>query len=177
MVTSDKPRTTAGRFRLRLLLTVLAILVMCWAMGLRLCQVHGPSMEPSYHDREIVLIARRGITLRKGDVVVVKAPGGVVIKRIYAEPGTRLFLLHDLNGTNGDQVVSPGEVPKLGKGMELFHRTDVTVVQLVVGRDELFLVGDNSQVSIDSRTFGPIRRVAVIGKVICPIRDQRVTVF
>ncbi len=38
--------------------------------------------------------------------------------------------------------------------------------------DHIFIVGDNSESSIDSRHFGLIPRSAVVGKVVWPTTDQ-----
>ena len=35
-----------------------------------------------------------------------------------------------------------------------------------VGKDEAFVIGDNYSNSIDSRTYGPIKVDAIIGKVV-----------
>lgn len=39
---------------------------------------------------------------------------------------------------------------------------------LTLNKDELFVVGDNVPVSVDSRTIGPLTRSAVVGRVVMP---------
>lgn len=39
--------------------------------------------------------------------------------------------------------------------------------ELVLGRDEVWLLCDNPEVSDDSRMWGPVHRTAIIGRAIC----------
>lgn len=43
---------------------------------------------------------------------------------------------------------------------------DFCGVDVVLGEDEYFLLGDNMALSRDSRIFGPVKRSALLGKVL-----------
>ena len=55
------------------------------------------------------------------------------------------------------------------------HPSGVLEYPLTLDEREVFVVGDNVPVSVDSRSFGPIHRDRVLGKVIMTERNARAT--
>lgn len=108
--------------------------------------VTGYSMEPTYHNRERVLVSRAywligGI--KRKDVIVFRSPTGEeVIKRVYGLPGDVI-----------DYLNVPDEW-SLGEG------------EYRVPEGTYYVIGDNRQNSEDSRKFGPIKQSEVLGKVV-----------
>jgi signal peptidase I len=104
----------------------------------------GFSMAPTYVDHEIVLAVQyRGQPLHRGDVVVVKTEDGPIIKRIAYLPGQMVEqVLGD--GWTDDFTESSLRVCKKYGSYRSFH----------VPEGQLYLRGDNSSVSIDSRQLG-----------------------
>ena len=80
-------------------------------------RVSGDSMEPSFHDRQWLIINRIGQP-KVGDVVVLKYENPQLIKRI---------------------------IPPEGDGW--------------------WVEGDNKEQSTDSRSFGPVPKTVIVGKV------------
>lgn len=80
------------------------------------------------------------------------------VKRLYAAPLQRVT--YTLNRIEAESYNSLG-VSTCMSGTNTRNDSD----SLVVGRNELFLAGDNLSISTDSRAFGPVPTSTVIGKV------------
>lgn len=93
----------------------------------------------------------------RGDVVVFHAPSGedLMIKRIVAEPG-------DLIETRmGNVVVGGHSVPE----QYIAERgTSGVIPAQIVPSDCYFVMGDNRGDSLDSRTWGVVRRESIVGR-------------
>lgn len=108
--------------------------------GVSIAEVKGPSMEPTYHDMDKVLVNRFTLLFRepaKGEIVIVWQPGidnGYDIKRVAACPGDII------------ETVDGGKTYNLGD-------------------NQYFVLGDNTNNSWDSRYYGPVHRVQIVGVV------------
>lgn len=129
--------------------------------------VRGASMEPTFADREYLLIDE--ITYRfhepkRGDVVVFKYPldpGEFFIKRIVGMPGDRISIANGkviiTNEDRTDGVILDEEYTAFA---HTSGNEDVTL-----NPDEYFVMGDNRSASLDSRNFGPVKEDFLVGKV------------
>lgn len=130
-------------------------------------RVHGASMEPSFIDREYLIIDELSYRFRepvRGETVVFRYPQNpreFFIKRIIGTPG------ETLEATGGRIHVINDQYPKgiilkedylLGAGTSWDRRVSL-------GVDEYYLLGDNRGQSLDSRMFGPVRGEAIVGRV------------
>ncbi|MFD8001128.1 S26 family signal peptidase [Streptomyces mirabilis] len=107
-----------------------------------LVTVRGRSMEPTYYERDRVLVVR-GTTALRNRVIVVADPRheeGFLIKRVLATPG---------------ESVPRDRVPALSH-----------VPEQQVPSGKLVLVGDNLEQSLDSRQFGYFSGSSVLGRVL-----------
>jgi signal peptidase I len=144
-----------------LFLVVVSMFVSTYCMGV----VRGASMEPTYQDGQVVLVRRHNMlnpTLHRNDVVLLQRERGeVIIKRIYRLPG--------------DEVI-PG-YPYLVRASEPHGLSDYYEQETVntpqgittryfVPRGYIVVLGDNPDVSEDSRFFGPVPITDVIGTVV-----------
>ena len=91
------------------------------------------SMVPTIPEKSFIMGTRVYGSLQKGDVVVFKLNGAVLVKRIAALPGEMVYINNQTS-----TVIVCAEPP---------YSTRV----LVVPDDSYFLLGDNSEHSIDSR--------------------------
>ncbi|MBI4122622.1 MAG: signal peptidase I [Parcubacteria group bacterium] len=129
--------------------------------------VNGASMEPSYFDREYLIIDEISYRFNepsRGEVVVFKYPGDerqFFIKRVIGLPGERVVVgsgaVTVYNESFPDGVTL--EEPYLAQGTETAGSIDVTL-----GADEYFVLGDNRDASLDSRRFGPLPRREIVGR-------------
>lgn len=77
--------------------------------------VHGDSMEPDYHDGDIVFYKCQ-ITIENGETAVVEINGdGVTLKKVYFNFDEDKVILRSLNDKYEDRELNPEEVRVLGK--------------------------------------------------------------
>jgi len=129
--------------------------------------VRGASMEPSFYDREYLIIDELSYRFRdpeRGEIVVFRYPldqGQFFIKRIIGLPGERVGVvqgkIHIVNAAHPDGFVLAE--PYLGRGPTPGERS------VVLGTDEYFVMGDNRNASLDSRIFGPVKSKFIVGRV------------
>jgi signal peptidase I len=114
-------------------LFVFLIIAFLYHSFFTLSVVRGKSMEPTFHDGQVILVGKGGLLfgpLKHGDVVVFTRNGQLLVKRVVALPYE--------TAPDGTRVPA----------------------------NHIYVVGDNLEVSEDSRAFGPIPLSSVIGKVL-----------
>lgn len=124
-------------------------------------RVQGISMQPNFENGELLLtekISYRISKPKRGEVIVFEAPIGRkadFIKRIIALPQDKIKI------ENGDVFVN-------GEKLEEKNITSKTEgnLETILPSDEYFVLGDNRSSSSDSRSFGPIKKDSVKGKVL-----------
>ena len=137
---------------------MIAVLVlMLFRTFFGIAYVSGESMEPVFREGDIILFRKWGAP-EKGDIVTayIEDLDCMVVKRIMATEGDRITIHQDKFFLNGK------EIAKVAAG-----KPDCSKIHLPP--DQYFLIGDNQDVSLDSRTFGYIGRDAVYGIVICKL--------
>ena len=122
-------------------------------------RVKGDSMMPNFLEEELLLtekVSYRVTKPERGDVIVFRAPDRNVdfIKRVVGVPQD-LIKIEDGNViVNGEKLNEPYETQKT-QGSE----------EISLGNEEYFVLGDNRNASSDSRSFGPIKKDTIKGKV------------
>ena len=100
-----------------------------------------------------------------GPALAALLAGTVVVERVFALPGAHLWLLRDDNGTE-DDILSPREAACLRALQIAGKLSGRRVLSLTVPPEECFVLGDNSNVSVDSRDFGPVPIDAILGRAL-----------
>jgi signal peptidase I len=85
-----------------------------------------------------------------------------LIKRIIGLPGERLVI-----DQQGIRVASTptGELRALDERAYLSANVVTSAaVDVILGTEEYFVMGDNRPASLDSRSFGPVQRQTIVGR-------------
>jgi signal peptidase I len=134
--------------------------------------VKGASMEPTFHDHEYLIIdeiSYRFNRPERGEVVVFRYPQNpqeYFIKRIIALPKEKVELI------DGDIFIYNNDNPdgfKLDESLYLAENVKTYNTEdenIILGEDEYFVLGDNRYASKDSRTFGPLNKSFITGRVL-----------
>lgn len=128
--------------------------------------VSGSSMVPNFENGDYILIDELTYRIReplRGEVVVFKYPkdeSTYFIKRIIGMPGERVvvengtFKIYNQENPAG-LVLSEDYLPA---GLLTSGASDV-----VLGEDEYYVMGDNRQLSYDSRVWGKVPKKDIVG--------------
>jgi signal peptidase I len=163
------PRSRRSRKWLRPALetAVLLFLLLLVVRGtLQNFHIRGHSMEPTLHDQEYMVVNRAAYLLQspaRGDIVVFRYPNDPsedYVKRVIAVPG-------DVVSVIGELVMVDG-VPLQEVYVSAVNATNPyrPIVNLTVGANEYFVIGDNRGNSSDSRQWGFVPRANLIGKAV-----------
>lgn len=166
---SKKPTIKSSALRLfelsRNVILIAMALYLIYLFVLTIFVVSGPSMEPNFQDKNLLLINRASYWFNKpkrSDVVIFYFPGETklkYIKRIIALPGETIELKNNGFYINGARLAEP-YIPAT-------YKTNVLVAnqtQWTLKEDQYFVVGDNRENSNDSRVWGVLPKSEIIGK-------------
>ncbi|MDA2921754.1 signal peptidase I [Patescibacteria group bacterium AH-259-L07] len=130
--------------------------------------VVGPSMEPNFYDKEYLIIGKISYYYnepQRGDVVVFRSPRDqkdYLIKRVIALPEERIRIskgsIYIYNKLLPQGIVLDEE-EYLSAGIATPGSIDVRLA-----KDSYYVLGDNRNASLDSRSFGSVNREYIIGK-------------
>lgn len=152
---------------------LLVVLIITWILHtyvVERIEVHNHSMEPTLSSGDILLMDK--ITYSKKnpkrfDIVIFenKAVEDDLIKRVIGLPGECIRIVHGKIYINGELVDDID-------GLEPPYEEGIAAEDFELGSDEYFVIGDNREVSIDSRSMdiGAIKRNNIVGKVFIRIK-------
>ena len=146
---------------LEFVVLIVLIMVLFYAL-MGISTVQGNSMYPILHSGEKVVYNQRVGDYKAGDVIVLKRPDGEeFVKRIVAVAGDTV------NIQNGKLYVNGAEEKQEGTlGETLTEENNQVSYPLTVGDDQIFVLGDNREVSDDSRAFGVVDMDDVKGRIV-----------
>ncbi len=142
--------------------------------------VRGASMEPNFFDHEYLIIDEISYGIRvpftdvvfpfgdptRGEIVVFRYPRDerqFFIKRIIGMPGDTVTI--DAGRVTIFNAVYPNgrllEEPYINSNTSRTNN-----VSVILGSDEYFVMGDNRDASLDSRSFGPVKRSLIVGRTL-----------
>lgn len=160
----------ARRVLLPLAIALAAVLVLYLIFDFG--RVSGPSMLPTLHDGDRVLITKRYSNPQRGDIVFTSVLENgqpiEIVKRVIGLPGDTVEVKNDVAYVNGVVEPARGEVvnPRFADSFAPYKVPD----------GYLFVMGDNRPVSNDSRYIGAVPIDGVMGKVVAifaPITRSR----
>ena len=164
-------------FSLSFILEVIKTLIICLVIVLPIrffliqpFYVVGASMEPNFYDHEYLIVDELSYRLRnpeRGEIIVFKYPLDMrqyFIKRIIGLPGERIKIdegvikIYNQKYPQG-QILNENDY--LSKNIKTLKQADITLSD-----EEYFVLGDNRSSSLDSRSFGPVKKEFIIGKAL-----------
>ncbi len=123
--------------------------------------VSGKSMEPVFYEGDVLLMKKWGMP-EKGDIVTAYVEGldRLVVKRVLAAEGDRVAVNDGEIYLNDERIGRDGNKELAGAGIKERQ-------EFILPPGQYFLIGENQEVSLDSRAFGCIGKSAVCGTVVC----------
>lgn len=142
---------------------VLPALALALVVHLFLAQatiVFGRSMEPNLLERQRLIIDKISYRIhppQRNDIVVLSQPGmdEMLVKRIVGLPGETIEIYRGEVYINNEPLPEP-----FPHEIGIYSMPPVTLGPL-----SYFVLGDNRDNSNDSRTFGPVKREHILGRV------------
>lgn len=125
----------------------------------RLSFCAGPSMLPTYGEKNVNLMVRTG-NYELMDVVGIDTEYSRVSKRIVACPGDHLCI------TNSQIKVNEKILRQPFVATMLWNPAGEYDLDITLGKDEYFVLGDNRLNSMDSRHWGPIKESQILGEML-----------
>jgi signal peptidase I len=118
------------------------------------------SMEPGIRSGDLLFYQRGPGGIVRGDVVVLQVPGiGAVVKRVIALPGDHVACCDTAGQVTVDgkalaeDYLPAGDAPASGQRF-----------QVSVGAGRVWVMGDNRDISRDSREWGPLPESDIVGR-------------
>ncbi|OGZ58793.1 MAG: signal peptidase I [Candidatus Spechtbacteria bacterium RIFCSPHIGHO2_02_FULL_43_15b] len=148
----------------KIVLISLAIIVPIRYFVMQPFFVRGASMEPNFKGGDYLIINEIGYHFgqpQRGDVVVFRPPQNTsqfYIKRIIGMPGEVISI------KGGSVWVGQDHNSLKLLEEEYLHEVTQGDMEAILGIDEYFVLGDNRNSSSDSRSWGSVKRGAIIGK-------------
>lgn len=169
--------TSRGLIRVLAIFAV-ANLIMFAIQRWAVLPLHVPSssMEPALRNGDRILVRRSyepaealAARIDRGDVLVFRAPregGPLVVKRVIGLPGETIQARDGVIAIDNRTTLVEKWLPESERriGSPAANTVDIKPTQL--GLDEVYVLGDNRDSSIDSRSFGPVSLDDVVGTVL-----------
>lgn len=128
--------------------------------------VKGDSMEPTLHRGDIVLYNRLDNSFECGDIVSVRVPSGeYYVKRVIAVENDTIEIKDGKVYVNEKMLDEPYTIGRT------FTQEGTIAYPYKLQQDQIFVMGDNREKSMDSRTFGVVSERQIKGKLIFSISN------
>lgn len=142
-----------------ILAVAIAILIRIFLFNIVIVKEH--SMFPTLKPNDLLISSRISVHLKnyeRGDIIVFKRQGEKkqLVKRIIAEPKDEIEI------KNGRVYINDKEIDEKYLSDDIYTSPDLEKIKLK--DDEYFVMGDNREVSMDSRYFGSIKKGEILSK-------------
>ena len=162
-------------------LTVVFIVMLLYAYVFCMADVKGESMEPTLNDRDRLVVLRCGREYERGDILIINSVNAYLFdghNQLVRRDGLGEQIVKRLIAKGGQTVnidFSAGKISVDGYYLnepyikdKTHHNSGAFQYPLTVPEGYLFVMGDNRNVSKDSRSpdVGLIREEAVVGRAV-----------
>jgi len=178
--TPEQPQLTKAEefkldlfFWLQALVMALVVLILLFTFVGRIISVDGTSMLPTLHHKDMMLLRSIGYTPKQGDVIVLTKDfsyhtDAPIVKRVIAVGGQHVRIDYEESKVyvDGEPL---RETYTLDRIMyEPPAGAELSIQELTVPPDSVFVLGDNRNDSSDSRhiELGAIDNRYILGKVV-----------
>jgi signal peptidase I len=146
-------------------------------------QVDGPSMETTLQDSDRLIVSKTEKTIsritgneytaERYDVIIFNHSGEFgdgqvskkqLIKRVIGLPGDRVEVKEGVVKVFNDQNPDGYLVDRVGPEKKAITNTPGNIDE-TINEGEIYVMGDNRENSLDSRSFGSIRNQDIVGKL------------
>lgn len=117
--------------------------------------VHGPSMQNTLHDKDIMILDKIGIKTRgikRFDIVVIDIGTEKIIKRVIGLPNETVSYKDNKLYIDGNLIEE-----------NYSDKYTADIDDQILGNNQYYVLGDNRTNSLDSRVIGPISKDKIIG--------------
>jgi len=132
-------------------------------------RVSDRSMDPNFHKGELIFVLKH-FSVKRGDAVLYHTPSGadtVTLKRLVALSGETVEVRAKVFFINGKEANFLWKTSIMDRRILLIALTNRDQMPpITLSPDEFFMMGDNADMSFDSRDSGPVKKDRIIGKVI-----------
>lgn len=151
-------------------LLVIIIAFLCSQYLYQLLLIQGDSMLPAYHHLQLAVVDKRNPAFQQGDVIAFRceALSAVLVKRVVACPGDRVFIDEGTLSVNG-------ETSRVYADEGAFEYAGLLSEVRILADGEYIVIGDNIARSKDSRypEVGIVRRTQILGRVAWPVKTAQ----
>lgn len=139
----------------KLIAVLILFSILTLAFRYRLVIVNGPSMEPTYEDKQLLLM-KRTKHVKPQQIVVFRQRNKELLKRVIAKEGDHLEIKDGRVIVNSKKMKEPYIKEKMSWGTE----------DIIIPKECIYVLGDNRNISRDSRKLGPIKRDQITGVIV-----------
>ena len=158
-------------FWLQTFVIVLAVLILMFTFVGRIITVDGPSMLPTLHDKDVLILRSIAYDPQPGDIVVLTKDfdhyeNQPIVKRVIAVGGQSVSIDYRESIVYVDGVAL--DEPYILDPLMYKPGGDLSIQELEVPEGHVFVMGDNRNNSSDSRHYqlGAIDERYLLGKVV-----------
>lgn len=138
-------------------LIIILVVVLIRAFLVTPVRVDGMSMWPTLNDKEILLLKKYDKDIERFDIVVIKYGNSKLVKRVIGLPGESVKI------SNNNLYINHSMIDDIDLDVKT---DDFSLGELgydVIPNDYYFVMGDNREISADSRIIGLIKKEDILG--------------
>lgn len=145
------------------LIVIMCVVTICNLIFFNTAEVSGPSMNPTFTTGDLVLIKKNTKSLKRFDKVVAYSNDleKELCKRVVGLPNDTVVITNGVLRVNNKVIKEDYIYDK--------NWNDGTVLNVKLGKNEVFLLGDNRNDSTDSRELGTFKTENINGIIVADL--------